>query len=89
MALFARLLPRHLEIIDEINRRFLEEVRKVWPGDEARVARMSIIGEGGAKHVRMAHLATVGSYSVNGVAALHSELLKGGRASRLPRAEAG
>lgn len=74
--IFGRLLPRHLEIIYEINRRFVEDVRKVWPGDEERVARMSIIGDGGQPHVRMTHLATVGSYSVNGVAPLQSRLLK-------------
>jgi len=74
--IFGRLLPRHLEIIYEINRRFVEDVRKIWPGDEARVARMSIIGNSGKPHVRMAHLATVGSYSVNGVAPLQSRLLK-------------
>ena len=72
----ARRLPRHLELIYEINERFLEEVRAKFPGDEERVARMSLIGEDGGKRVRMAHLATVGSHSVNGVAALHSELLK-------------
>ncbi len=74
--LFARLLPRHLEIIYEINRRFLDEVRVRFPGDGARVARMSLIDERGERHVRMAHLAAVGSHSVNGVAALHSELLR-------------
>ena len=73
--LFARLLPRHLEIIYEINRRFLEEVRLKFPGDDARVARMSLIDEGGERYVRMANLATVGSHHVNGVARLHSELL--------------
>ncbi|WP_273732099.1 glycogen/starch/alpha-glucan phosphorylase [Mycolicibacterium septicum] len=76
LALFAESLPRHLEIIFEINRRFLEEVRTAFPGDEDRVRRMSLIGEEGGKTVRMAHLATVGSHAVNGVAALHSELLK-------------
>jgi starch phosphorylase len=69
-------LPRHMEIIEEINARFLAEVRARFPGDEARVQRMSIIGEAGERSVRMAHLATVGSHAVNGVAALHSELLK-------------
>ena len=73
--LLGGLLPRHLEIIYEINRRFLEEVRGRFPGDEARAARMSIIDEGGERAVRMAHLATVGSHTVNGVAALHSRLL--------------
>ena len=76
LALFDESLPRHLEIIYEINRRFLDEVRAKFPGDEARLRRMSIIGEDGGKSVRMAHLATVGSHAVNGVAALHSELLK-------------
>ena len=74
--LFGRLLPRHLEIIYEINRRFLDGVRAQYPGDEARVARLSLIDEGGERCVRMAHLATVGSHHVNGVARLHSELLK-------------
>jgi glycogen phosphorylase len=75
LAMFAEFLPRHLEIIYEINRRFLDEVRARFPGDEDRVRRMSLIGEDGEKCVRMAHLATVGSHAVNGVAALHSELL--------------
>jgi starch phosphorylase len=76
LAIFGESLPRHLEIIYEINRRFLDEVCARFPGDEARVQRMSLIGEIGGKTVRMAHLATVGSHAVNGVAALHSELLK-------------
>lgn len=76
LELFRRLLPRHLEIIFEINRRFLDRVRARYPGDEARVARMSLIDERGSRSVRMAHLACVGSYAVNGVAELHSELLK-------------
>jgi glycogen phosphorylase len=76
LAMFADFLPRHLEIIYEINRRFLDEVRARFPGDEERVKRMSLIGEDGGKSVRMAHLATVGSHAINGVAALHSELLK-------------
>ena len=76
LELFAESLPRHLEIIYEINRRFLDEVRTRFPGDEDRVRRMSLIGEDGGKNVRMAHLATVGSHAINGVAALHSELLK-------------
>ncbi len=76
LELFADSLPRHLEIIYEINSRFLDEVRAKFPGDEDRVRRMSLIGEDGGKNVRMAHLATVGSHAVNGVAALHSELLK-------------
>jgi starch phosphorylase len=76
VALFERLLPRHLEIIYEINRRFLDEVRTRFLADEARAARMSIIGEGAVKTVRMANLATVGSFAINGVAAMHSELVK-------------
>ena len=76
LSIFGEALPRHLELIYEINDRFLEEVRAKFPGDEERVSRMSLIGEGGGKSVRMAHLATVGSHAVNGVAALHSELLK-------------
>lgn len=76
--LFGRLLPRILEIIYEINARFLREVANHWPGDKDRLARMSIIEEGAQQQVRMAHLAIVGSFSVNGVAALHSELLKKG-----------
>ena len=74
--LFGALLPRHLEIIYEINRRFLEEVREKFPGDDARITRLSLIDEGSPRSVRMAHLATVGSHAVNGVAELHSELLK-------------
>ncbi len=74
--LFGKLLPRHLEIIYEINRRFLEEVRAKFPGEGERMARLSLIDESGGRYVRMANLATVGSHKVNGVAALHSELLK-------------
>jgi starch phosphorylase len=74
--LFGRLLPRHLEIIYEINARFLDQVRIAFFGDEARLARMSLIDESGPRYVRMAHLATVGSHAVNGVAQLHTELLK-------------
>jgi starch phosphorylase len=76
LPLFRELLPRHLELIYEINRRFLDGVRSRFPGDDAMVARMSLIGEAGEKQVRMAHLATVGSHAVNGVAALHSTLLE-------------
>jgi starch phosphorylase len=76
LAMFGESLPRHLEIIYEINRRLLDEVRAKFPGDEDRLRRMSIIGEDVGKNVRMAHLATVGSHAINGVAALHSELLK-------------
>ncbi len=75
VGLFSHLLPRHLEIIYEINARFLEEVRSRFPGDDARLARMSLIDESGERYVRMANLATVGSHHVNGVARLHSELL--------------
>jgi len=74
--LFGRMLPRHLEIIYEINARFLDEVRIAFFGDEERLARMSLIDENGPRYVRMAHLATVGSHAVNGVAQLHTELLK-------------
>jgi starch phosphorylase len=76
LPMFREFLPRHLEIIYEINRRFLDEVRRRFPGDDGRVARMSLIGEEGEKRVRMAYLATVGSHAINGVAALHSDLLK-------------
>jgi glycogen phosphorylase len=74
--LFGSLLPRHLEIIYEINRRFLDEIRLKYPYDAARLGRMSLIDESGERYVRMAYLATVGSHKVNGVAELHSELLK-------------
>ena len=76
LPLFAAMLPRHLELIYEINRRFLDEVRLRYPRDDARVARLSLIDENGPKYVRMANLASVGSHTINGVAALHSELLK-------------
>lgn len=76
--LFRRLLPRLLDIIFEINARFLKQVAQRWPGDAERLARMSIIEENHEQMVRMAHLAIVGSYSVNGVAALHSQLLAEG-----------
>ncbi len=74
--MFGAVLPRHLEIVYEINRRFLDEVRGRYPGDGERAARLSLIDEAGGRSVRMAHLATVGSHRVNGVAALHTELLK-------------
>jgi len=74
--MFGRLLPRHLEIILEINRRFLEDVRAKRPGDEALVSRVSLVDESGSRHVRMAHLAALGSHAVNGVAALHTDLLE-------------
>ncbi len=73
--MFQELLPRHLEIVYEINRRFLDEVRQRFPGDEARVARMSLIDESGERRVRMAALAIVASHKVNGVSALHSDLM--------------
>lgn len=76
LPLFGNLLPRHLEIIYEINARFLEEVAAKFPGDEGRISRMSLIDESGSKYVRMANLACAGSYAINGVAALHTELLK-------------
>jgi starch phosphorylase len=76
ISLFGGLLPRHLEIIDEINRRHLDEVRRRYPGDEDRVRRLSLIDETGERYVRMAHLAALGSHAINGVAALHTELLK-------------
>jgi starch phosphorylase len=76
IALFATVLPRHLEIVFEINRRFLSDVRTRFPGDDDRVRRMSIIDEAGERYVRMAHLASVGSHAINGVAALHTDLLK-------------
>ena len=76
IALFHSLLPRHLEIIYEINRRFLDDVRIKFPNDDGRLRRISLIDEGGERYVRMAHLATVGSHAINGVAELHTELLK-------------
>jgi len=76
LPLFASFLPRHIEIIYEINRRFLDEVGAKYPGDTQRLARLSLIEETGDKHVRMANLASVGSHAINGVAALHSDLLK-------------
>jgi starch phosphorylase len=74
--LFKSILPRHLDIIYEINRRFLDEVRLRYPGNNDKIARLSLIDETKYGYVRMAHLATVGSHAVNGVAELHSELLK-------------
>ena len=76
--LFKQLLPRLMEIIFDINAHFLAEVSAHWPGDKERLARMSLIEEGPEQHIRMAYLAIVGSYSVNGVAALHSKLLQQG-----------
>ena len=78
VSMFEQLLPRLLEIIYEINARFLAEVAQRWPGDTERLMRMSLIEEGSERMVRMAYLAIVGSFSVNGVAELHSELLKSG-----------
>lgn len=75
MPMFGSVLPRHLEIILEINHRFLKEVRAKYPNDHARLQRMSLIDENDQKYIRMAHLAIVGSYAVNGVAELHTELL--------------
>jgi len=76
LAWFEIMLPRHLAIIFEINRRLLDDVRRRFPGDEGRVERTSLIEEGPSQHVRMAHLAIVGSHSTNGVAAIHSALLR-------------
>jgi starch phosphorylase len=76
VSLLEYVLPRHMQIIYDINYRFLQQVTRVWPGDLARLQRMSLIEEGEQKQVRMAHLAMVGSHSVNGVAALHTELVK-------------
>lgn len=78
LPLFGQLLPRILEIILEINARFMAEVSRRWPGDNERMKRMSIIEEGAVPQIRMAYLAIVGSFSVNGVAALHSQLLAQG-----------
>jgi starch phosphorylase len=76
VALLGNLLPRHLGIIYEINRRFLDEVGRRYPNDPGRLSRMSLIEEGGERSVRMAHLAIAGSHSVNGVSALHTSILK-------------
>lgn len=78
MSIFGGLLPRHLEIIMEINHHFLELVRRTFPEEDDRISRMSIIDETGEKYIRMAHLACVGSSAINGVAALHTDLLKSG-----------
>jgi starch phosphorylase len=75
IGLFGQLLPRHLEIIFEINRRLLEDVRDRFPGDDARASRMSLIDEQGERYVRMANLACAGSHAINGVAQLHTDLL--------------
>lgn len=74
--LIGNLLPRHLELIYVINHLFLENISKRFPNDSERLARMSIIEEGQQKRIRMANLCVIGSHAVNGVAALHSELIK-------------
>lgn len=74
--LFQKVLPRHLQIIFEINKRFLKEVEKKWPGDADKMHKLSLIEEGHVQMIRMAHLAVVGSHTVNGVAALHTKLLR-------------
>lgn len=76
VAMLQRVLPRHMEIIFEINHRFMRQVRTHWPEEPERTTRMSIIEEGHVQHVRMAHLAALGSHSINGVAKLHTELIK-------------
>src|SRR5918997_1739315 len=76
VSLLEYVLPRHMQIIYDINHQFLQHVSTVWPGDLARLQRMSLIEEGEQKQVRMAHLAIVGSHSVNGVAALHTKLVQ-------------
>ena len=76
VALMEHVVPRHLQIIYEINQRFLRHVTSVWGKDDERARRMSIVDEGPPKQVRMAHLAIVGSHSINGVAELHSELVR-------------
>ena len=70
------LLPRHLNIIYEINQRFMDKVAQKWPGDFPRMGRMSIVEELPEKRINMAHLSIVGSHAINGVAALHSEIIK-------------
>ena len=76
VSMMERLLPRHLQIIYEINGRFLRQISAMFPGDQDRLARMSLIDEGGERYVRMANLAIIGSSSVNGVAQLHTQILK-------------
>ena len=76
LPLFGSILPRHLEIVHEINRRFLDEVKQRCPGDDQLLGRLSIIDDSGERYVRMAHLAAVGSHAINGVASLHTDLLK-------------
>lgn len=76
VGLFQKILPRHMQIIFLINEKFLEQVEAKWPGDTDKIRALSLIEEGGTQMVRMAHLSVVGSHSVNGVAALHTQLLK-------------
>ena len=76
LAWFESVLPRHLEIIFEINRRLLDSVRVRFPGDEGRVERVSLVEEGAERKIRMANLAIVGTHSTNGVSGIHSELLR-------------
>ena len=76
VSLFRKVLPRHLQIIFEINKNFLDDVEKKWPGDTGKKQTLSLIEEGGEQMVRMGHLSVVGSHSVNGVAAIHSNLIK-------------
>jgi glycogen phosphorylase len=76
VSLFERVLPRHLQLAYEINRRHLEEAGRRWPGDEVRLGRVSLFEEDGEKRLRMSHLAIVGSHALNGVSALHSEILR-------------
>lgn len=76
ISLFQSILPRHLEIIYEINHRFLQQIREHYTTDDRLISRLSLIDESGERYIRMSHLATVGSYKVNGVSALHSELLR-------------
>jgi len=76
VALFRKVLPRHLQIIFEINKNFLDEVEKKWPGDTEKKRNLSLIEEGGGQMIRMGHLSVVGSHSVNGVAAIHTALVK-------------
>ena len=89
VSLFGRVLPRHLQIAYEINRRFLEMVARRWPGDVERLRRLSLFDEDGDKKLRMSHLAIVGSHSVNGVSALHTEILEVRPLPRLLRPLAG
>ncbi|MDF3127791.1 glycogen/starch/alpha-glucan phosphorylase [Kiritimatiellaeota bacterium B1221] len=74
--LFGKVLPRHLQIVFEINKRHMKQVAEKWPGDTQKLKDLSLVEEGSVKHLRMAHLSVISSYSVNGVAALHTELLK-------------